>query len=340
MQMGAHGTNRQFERLRDLLVTLLLLMIEHKNGPLNPAELLQLLVYRIPKLPFGKLLLRVGSRMGEAIFPVCLFLGKGDQGPVVPAPALPFILGHVGHDAIQVSAQQGIAAEGGQSPIEAEKNLLREVVDMFAATGEANEGAEDHVLMVSDNLLEAGFNGQGESDCKTRGKFHLQNETLRVIDSLRRSGRKVKLMVDLHVNPFWVPLGAFLVAIVAIVSGVVAEGNRQRLKAEQRLAMVARGMTADDIDKLLSKASGDGRPVRDPMQSLASTRRTAIVLISSGVGLSLFFIVLAWILSERDVLSGASVGLIPVAIGVGFLIDYFLQKRDLSRFGLELGHGG
>ena len=46
---------------------------------------------------------------------------------------------------------------------------------------------------------------------------------------------------------------------------------------------------------------------------------------------------LAWILSDHDVLSGAAVGLIPLAIGVGFLIDYNLQKRDLSRFGLEIG---
>jgi hypothetical protein len=49
--------------------------------------------------------------------------------------------------------------------------------------------------------------------------------------------------------------------------------------------------------------------------------------------------VLAWILSEHDVLAGAAVGLIPLAIGAGFLVDYNLQKRDLSRFGLEVGPG-
>jgi len=136
-----------------------------------------------------------------------------------------------------------------------------------------------------------------------------------------------------------IPLGAFVVAIVAIVSGVLAEANRQKLKAEQRLAMVARGMSAADIDKLLGKATEDGRHLKDPMQSLANTRRTAIVLISSGVGLSLFFLVLTWILRVHEVLSGAAVGLIPLAIGVGFLIDYNLQKRDLSRFGLEVGQG-
>jgi hypothetical protein len=134
-----------------------------------------------------------------------------------------------------------------------------------------------------------------------------------------------------------IPLGAFVVAIVAIVSGVVSEAHRQKLKADQRLAMVARGMNADDIDKLLGKSSSDGKRVKDPLQSLANTRRTAIVLISSGVGVILFFLTLRLILDEQDVLAGAPIGLIPLAIGVGFLIDYKLQKRDLSRFGLEIG---
>lgn len=143
--------------------------------------------------------------------------------------------------------------------------------------------------------------------------------------------------MHMHFDVWAIPMGAFLVAIVAIVSGVVGDAQRQRLKAEQRMAMVARGMSANDIDKLLGKASGDGRPVRDPLQSLANTRRTAIVLISSGVGLALFFIVLSIVVGERDVLAGAAVGLIPLSVGVGFLIDYNLQKRDLSRFGLEVG---
>src|SRR5262249_5067741 len=131
--------------------------------------------------------------------------------------------------------------------------------------------------------------------------------------------------------------GAFLVAIVAIIAGIWGEANRIRLKADQRMAMVARGMNADDIDKLLGKSSDDAKPVRDPIRGLANTRRTAIVLISSGLGLIFFFVVLAWIVAEHDVLAGAAAGLIPLTIGLGFVIDYQLQKRDLSRFGLEVG---
>jgi hypothetical protein len=138
-------------------------------------------------------------------------------------------------------------------------------------------------------------------------------------------------------SPYAVPLGAFAVGIVAIIAGAVSAQHREKLKADQRMAMVARGMNADDIDKLLGKNSVDGKPWKDPMQSLRNTRRTAIVLISSGLGLMLFFFVLAWIVQEHEVLSGAAVGLIPLCIGAGFLIDYNLQKRDLARFGLEVG---
>ena len=138
-------------------------------------------------------------------------------------------------------------------------------------------------------------------------------------------------------SPYAVPLGAFAVGIVAIVAGAFNQQHREKLKADQRMAMVARGMNSDDIDKLLGKASADGRVVKDPLQSLARTRRAAIALISTGVGLMLFSAVLTWILNVHEVLSAGAAGLIPLAIGVGFLIDYNLQKRDLAHFGLDAG---
>ena len=98
--------------------------------------------------------------------------------------------------------------------------------------------------------------------------------------------------------------------------------------------MLARGMSAGEIEKVLS---ADGRAAKDPLQEIASTRRTAIVLISTGIGIMLSFLVLAWVVNEHEVLSGGAFGLIPLSIGVGFFIDYSLQKRDLSHFGLEVG---
>jgi len=143
--------------------------------------------------------------------------------------------------------------------------------------------------------------------------------------------------MDWHWSPLMIPLGAFVVAIVAIVAGIMSEGHRQRLRAEQRMAMVARGMNADDIDKLLGGVGDDAKPPRDPLRSLGYARRTALALLGTGFGLVLFGAALAWIVGEHKVLAVAAAGLIPLSIGVGFVVDYQLQKRELSRFGLEVG---
>jgi hypothetical protein len=136
-----------------------------------------------------------------------------------------------------------------------------------------------------------------------------------------------------------IPLGAFAVAIVAIVSGIMSEAHKQRLRAEQRMAMVARGMNAEDIDKLLGGPAEDPKPPQDPLRSLGYARRTAIILISSGAGVVLFGLLLSWIVQKHEVLVVAAAGLIPLAIGIGFVVDYWLQKRELAHFGLEIGEG-
>ena len=142
--------------------------------------------------------------------------------------------------------------------------------------------------------------------------------------------------MDAFHSPLIIPLGAFAVAIVAIAGGIWSDINNKRIRADQRMAMIARGMPISEIEKLLGKPADSDRPPKDPLRSLSNARRAGIILVSSGIGIMLFFITLAVILSERDVLSGAAVGLVPLAIGVGFFIDYNLQKRELSRFGMEI----
>jgi hypothetical protein len=138
-------------------------------------------------------------------------------------------------------------------------------------------------------------------------------------------------------SPFVIPVAGISVAIVAIISGIWLDGHKRRLKSEERIAMISRGVPLADIEKLLGAGDEEKPPVKDPLRSLGNARRTGIVLVSVGAGLILFFVVLTAILHVREVLSGAAAGLIPLAIGVGFFIDYNLQKRELSRFGLEVG---
>jgi|SRR4051812_5333169 hypothetical protein len=142
--------------------------------------------------------------------------------------------------------------------------------------------------------------------------------------------------MEIFHSPLIIPLGAFVVAIVAIVAGIWSDANNKKIRADQRMAMLARGMSIDDIEKVLGKVREEERPPKDPLRSLSNARRAGIILVSSGIGLMLFFIALEVIIREREILSGAAVGFIPLAIGIGFFVDYNLQKRELSRFGMEV----
>ena len=139
-------------------------------------------------------------------------------------------------------------------------------------------------------------------------------------------------------TPFIIPVTALLVGAIAIISGIASTMHARRMKAEERMAMIARGMKAEDIALLLGSGANEdnaGR-IKDPVRSLANARRAGIVLCSTGTGISIFFIALALILNERDVYAGAAVGIVPLAIGIGFFIDYRLQQKELARFGMEV----
>jgi hypothetical protein len=143
-------------------------------------------------------------------------------------------------------------------------------------------------------------------------------------------------------SPFIVPVAGMLFVAVLIVSSAVSKAHARRLKAEQRMAMVARGMKAEEIAMLLDQTPEEleARNAReallgmathpDPMRRLRAARRAAIILCSVGVGAILFFVLLAHIESDHEIYSGAAAALIPLAIGIGFFIDYHLQKRDFE----------
>jgi hypothetical protein len=146
----------------------------------------------------------------------------------------------------------------------------------------------------------------------------------------------------MNISGVWIPIVAMLIPIVAIISGSVSEMHKRRLEMEQRMALIARGVPLAEIDALMKTPVSElGSSAKDPMRSLGNSRRAAAVLISVGIGLIVFFLALDAILRVREVLAGAAAGVIPVMIGIGFVVDYFLQKRELKRFGLEInGNNG
>ena len=164
--MGSHRADGHAERVGNLLVAALFLMIEDEDGSFDLAELLNLLFDRLLELAFFYLLLGVAIRVGEAVFPAGGVVGEGDVGVAVAAAALPLVLRDVDGDAVEVGGDEGFAAKAGEGAVEPEEDVLGEVVEVFAAAGEAQEGAEDHVLMVAYHLLEGEISLQAGRDLK------------------------------------------------------------------------------------------------------------------------------------------------------------------------------
>ncbi|HEY5382859.1 MAG TPA: DUF6249 domain-containing protein [Acidobacteriaceae bacterium] len=129
-------------------------------------------------------------------------------------------------------------------------------------------------------------------------------------------------------SPFIVPVAGCAMILGIVVAGVWSSARTREIQSRERLEAIARGVAIPPTPEEL--AITHGRPAASLSRRRANIRLTGVVLVASAVGIVLFFVVLAAVLQERDVLSGAAVGLIPLAIGVGFLIDTRVQTREMD----------
>ena len=133
---------------------------------------------------------------------------------------------------------------------------------------------------------------------------------------------------DAVFSPFIVPVAGCLM-ILGIVAVSMWSGVRNReIQARERLEAIARGVPVPPTPEEL--AIMHGKPTTDLKRRRANIRLTGVVLVAAAVGLILFFVMLAAVLQQRNVLCGAAVGLIPLAIGGGFLIDTKIQTREIE----------
>ena len=141
-------------------------------------------------------------------------------------------------------------------------------------------------------------------------------------------------------SPFIIPVAVFVWLSVVAVSQAIGSVQKRRIQADERMAMLQRGMSPEQMAQVLqpdkSDACEQATKTKDPLRSLANTRRAAVVLVSAGLGLTAFGWLLSQIVGDHEVLVVAAAGLIPLCIGIGFFVDYNLQKRELARFGLEV----
>ncbi len=129
-------------------------------------------------------------------------------------------------------------------------------------------------------------------------------------------------------SPFSVPVAGCLMILGIVVAGIWSGIRTREIEGQERLAAIAKGIAPPPTPAEL--AAIHGRPDVNLARRRANSRRAGIVLLFTGVGVALFFIVLSAVLQIREVLSGAAAALIPLAIGVGFLVDTRIQTRELE----------
>ncbi len=129
-------------------------------------------------------------------------------------------------------------------------------------------------------------------------------------------------------SPFIVPVAGCLMILGIVLGGVWSSVRNREIQSRERLEAIARGVPIPPTPEEL--AITHGRPTSDLRRRRANIRLAGVVLIASAVGIILFFVGLAAVLQERDVLCGAAVGLIPLAVGAGFLIDTKIQTNEMD----------
>jgi hypothetical protein len=141
-------------------------------------------------------------------------------------------------------------------------------------------------------------------------------------------------MNSLFDSAFVVPVAGCLMILGLGLFGIYSEIDQRRVRSQERMTLLARGMSIEDIERLQRQVQNED--ASDPVRTLNNIRRTAMILFGSGGGIILFGLLLAVILQIRVLLIVPAAGLIPLAIGLGFWVDYKMQARDLARFGLEV----
>jgi len=129
-------------------------------------------------------------------------------------------------------------------------------------------------------------------------------------------------------SPFIVPVAGCIMILGIVVAGIWSGIRNREIQSTERLAAIAKGVAVPPT--IEEMAIMHGKPSGNATRRRANIRLAGTILVWSAASVAVFFIVLSYILRERDVLSGAAVGLIPLGIGIALLIDARTQTREME----------
>jgi hypothetical protein len=117
-------------------------------------------------------------------------------------------------------------------------------------------------------------------------------------------------------------MGGEVIGLVAVVmslgiplGALYTYYHVRKLRSEERLAAIARGVEI---------------PLEPELSQAGRSRRAGVLLVSGALGYMTAFGLIARIESDHDVWTAAALGIIPLAVGIGYFLDWTLIRRDAS----------
>src|SRR5262249_29245439 len=115
-------------------------------------------------------------------------------------------------------------------------------------------------------------------------------------------------------------VGAGMIGLAAVVlslgipmAAMYTYFRVKKLKTDERMAAIARGATV---------------PFAEEVAPAARSRKNAILLMSGAIGFIATFGAIAGITHEPETWAAAAFGLIPLAVGIGYLLDFTITRRE------------
>jgi hypothetical protein len=110
-----------------------------------------------------------------------------------------------------------------------------------------------------------------------------------------------------------VGLAAVVLSLGIPMAGMYTYYRVKKLRADERMAALARGVTI---------------PFETDVSPEARSRKAGILLVCGALGFMGTFGAIAGIEHEPDTWAAAAFGLIPLAVGIGYFIDFTLSRRE------------
>lgn len=115
-------------------------------------------------------------------------------------------------------------------------------------------------------------------------------------------------------DPLFIQLAILAAAFWVPTLGLVALYFFRKLQLKERLQAIERG-----ADLTVDREA-----------TAARTRRSGIVCIAGGLGLSAANVIITLAARDPMALVGQAIAVVPIAIGLGLMVDYRIARRELD----------